>query len=219
MLVRRPSRGTYREAAKDEGSQYVATMSEPRYFPSPAAFRKWLEKHHGTADELVVGFYKKATGKPSITWPQAVDEALCFGWIDGVRRRVDDERYTNRFTPRRPQSNWSAINIRRVGELEKLGRMTDAGRNAFERRTEARSALYSYENLEKVLPAADEKRFRAKKKAWKFFSDQPPSYRRVALHWVLSAKKPETRDRRFKTLIDDSAAGRRLGVTTPAKKR
>ena len=194
-------------------------MPEPRYFRSPSEFRKWLEKNHAKADELVVGFYKKGTGKPSMTWPEAVDEALCFGWIDGIRKGVDEERYTNRFTPRRPTSNWSAINMKRVAELEKLGRMTDAGRAAFAKRSEKRSGIYSYENKPEELPAAQQKRFRANKKAWKFFTEQPPGYRRVALYWVLSAKKAETRERRLDTLIADSAAGRRLALLTPTSKR
>ena len=194
-------------------------MAEPRYFRSPGAFRSWLEKNHAKADELLVGFYKKGTGKPSLTWPESVDEALCFGWIDGVRRRVDDERYTIRFTPRRPTSIWSAVNIKRVAELEELGRMTDAGRAAFAKRSAKKSAVYSYENKPESLPPGDEKRFRANDDAWAFFSEQPPGYRRVALYWVLSAKKPETRERRLATLIADSAAGRRLRQYTLAPKR
>ena len=193
-------------------------MPEPRYFRSPAEFRKWLEKNHAKADELVVGFYKKGTVKPSMTWPESVDEALCFGWIDGVRRGVDDERYTIRFTQRRATSNWSAINIRRVAELEALGRMADAGRAAFAKRSDARSAIYSYENKPEDLPPAHQKRFRANRKAWKFFTEQPPGYRRMALYWVLSAKKEETRERRLETLIADSAAGRRLAQLTPNRK-
>jgi uncharacterized protein YdeI (YjbR/CyaY-like superfamily) len=192
-------------------------MAAPRYFRSPEAFRKWLEKNHATADELAVGFHKKGTGKPSMTWPESVDEALCFGWIDGIRRSVDDERYTIRFTPRRPKSNWSAVNIKRVAELEESGRMTDAGRAAFAKRSEARSAIYSYENKPEDLPPEDRKRFRANAEAWKFFSEQPRGYRNVALYWVLSAKKPETRARRLETLIADSAAGRRLQQVTPRK--
>jgi uncharacterized protein YdeI (YjbR/CyaY-like superfamily) len=193
-------------------------MPEPRYFRSPAEFRKWLEKNHAKADELVVGFHKKATGKPSMTWPESVDEALCFGWIDGIRRSVDEERYSIRFTPRRPGSNWSAVNLKRVPELEALGRMTDAGRAAFAKRSEAKSAIYSYENKPEDLPPGDRRRFRANRKAWKFFSEQPAGYRRTALYWVLSAKKEETRQRRLDTLIDDSAAGRRLAQLTPAKR-
>ena len=194
-------------------------MPEPRYFRSPAEFRKWLEKNHAKADELLVGFHRKETKKPSMTWPQSVDEALCFGWIDGIRKGVDEERYTIRFTPRRPRSNWSAVNIKRVAELEALGRMADAGRAAFAKRSEARSAIYSYENKPEDLPPAQQKRFRANKKAWKFFSDQPPGSRKIAMYWVLSAKKEETRDRRLETLIADSAAGRRLAQFTPAPKR
>jgi uncharacterized protein YdeI (YjbR/CyaY-like superfamily) len=194
-------------------------MPEPRYFRSPTEFRKWLEKNHTKADELVVGFHKKASGKPSMTWPQSVDEALCFGWIDGIRRTVDEERYTIRFTPRRPGSNWSAVNLKRVPQLEALGRMADAGRAAFAKRSEAKSAIYSYENKPEDLPPDDQKRFRANEEAWKFFSEQPPGYRRTALYWVLSAKKEETRDKRLATLIADSAAGRRLAQLTPTPRR
>jgi uncharacterized protein YdeI (YjbR/CyaY-like superfamily) len=194
-------------------------MPEPRYFRSPSEFRKWLEKNHAKADELVVGFHKKGSGKPSMTWPESVDEALCFGWIDGIRKGVDEERYTIRFTPRRPGSNWSAVNLKRVPQLEALGRMADAGRAAFAKRSEAKSAIYSYENKPEDLPPEQQKRFRANEKAWKFFSEQPAGYRRIALYWVLSAKKDETRERRLDTLIADSAAGRRLAQLTPARKR
>lgn len=193
---------------------------KPTFFESPAAFRKWLEKNHEKQSELLVGFYKKDSGRPSITWPESVDQALCFGWIDGVRRRIDDESYSIRFTPRRPGSIWSAINIAKVAELEKQGLMRPAGRKAFEKRREDRSRVYSFENPERQLSPADEKRFRAKKKAWKYFSEQPPGYRRVALHWVTSAKREETRARRLATLIEDSAHGRRIaGYTLESRKQ
>jgi uncharacterized protein YdeI (YjbR/CyaY-like superfamily) len=184
------------------------------FFESPAAFRSWLEENHDTASELLVGFYKKGSGKPSITWPESVDQALCFGWIDGVRRRIDEVSYSIRFTPRRRASIWSAINIGRATELAKLGLMAPAGARAFEKRSEHKSRIYAYENALRVLPPADEKRFRANKKAWQYFNEQAPSYRRVAIYWVTSAKKEETRARRLATLIDDSAKGRRLGVLT-----
>jgi uncharacterized protein YdeI (YjbR/CyaY-like superfamily) len=189
----------------------------PTFFPTPNAFRKWLQKNHLKEKELLVGFYKRGSGKPSITWPESVDQALSFGWIDGVRRRIDDESYSIRFTPRRRGSIWSAINIKRVAELEKLGLMTDAGRRAFEARDEKKSAIYSYENRAKTFPSEMEKRFRANKKAWDWWSEQPPWYRRVTTHWVLSAKKEETRERRLATLIEDSAEGRRIGLLTPTK--
>jgi uncharacterized protein YdeI (YjbR/CyaY-like superfamily) len=187
---------------------------KPHFFASPAAFRTWLEKNHASATELLVGFYKKDSGKPSITWPESVDQALCYGWIDGVRRRIDDVSYSIRFTPRKQISNWSAINIARVAELTKLGLMQTAGLRAFEQRRENKSAIYAYENAVRTLDPADEKTFRANRKAWQFFNDQAPSYRRVCIYWVTSGKKEETRARRLATLIDDSANGRRVGVVT-----
>jgi len=191
---------------------------EPTFFKTPADFRKWLAKNHSSATELLVGFYKKDSGKPSITWPESVDEAICFGWIDGVRRGIDDVSYSIRFTPRKKTSTWSAINIARAAELTKLGRMQPAGLRAFEHRRESKSAIYSYENETRILPSADEKKLRANKKAWEFFNAQPPGYRRVAIYWVTSAKKEETRVRRLATLIEDSANGRRLGIVTLKKK-
>jgi uncharacterized protein YdeI (YjbR/CyaY-like superfamily) len=187
---------------------------KPHFFATPAAFRAWLKKHHASATELLVGFYKRDSGKPSITWPEAVDQALCFGWIDGVRKRIDDVSYSIRFTPRKAVSNWSAINIARVAELTKLGLMQPAGLRAFEKRREDKSAIYSYENAVRTLDPADEKTFRANRKAWQFFNAQPPWYRRVCIYWVTSGKKEETRARRLATLIDDSANGRRVGVVT-----
>jgi uncharacterized protein YdeI (YjbR/CyaY-like superfamily) len=187
---------------------------EPHFFASPADFRAWLKKHHGSATELLVGFYKKDSGKPSITWPESVDQALCFGWIDGVRRRIDDVSYSIRFTPRKAISNWSAINIARVAELTNLGLMQPAGLRAFEQRREDKSAIYAYENAVRTLDPADEKTFRANRTAWQFFNAQPPSYRRVCIYWVTSGKKEETRARRLATLIGDSAHGRRVGVVT-----
>ena len=187
---------------------------EPHFFASPAAFRKWLEKNHSSAPELLVGFYKKGSGKPSITWPESVDQALCFGWIDGVRRRIDDVSYSIRFTPRKAISNWSAINIARVAELTKLDQMQPAGLRAFEQRREDKSAIYAYENALRTLDPADEKTFRQNRKAWQFFNAQAPSYCRVCIYWITSARKEETRARRLATLIDDSANGRRLGVVT-----
>ena len=184
---------------------------KPIYFASPAEFRTWLEKHHAKEKELLVGFHKKDTGKPSMTWPQSVDEALCFGWIDGVRKRVDDERYTIRFTPRKPKSNWSNVNIKRVAELKDLGRMTPAGLKAFEERETKRDYAYE-ETRSRAFTPEPEKIFRANRKAWAFFEAQPPGYRRTAIFWVLSAKREETRLKRLDTLIDDSAHGRRIGL-------
>ena len=170
---------------------------KPAFFPTPADFRRWLEKNHDSAPELLVGFYKRDSGRPSITWPESVDQALCFGWIDGICKRIDDVSYTIRFTPRRRGSTWSAVNIRRVEELKKLGLMQPAGLRAYEALTPEKSGIYSYENVPKELPPAEEKKFRANKKAWEYFNAQPPSYRRVAIHFVMSAKREETRARRL----------------------
>jgi uncharacterized protein YdeI (YjbR/CyaY-like superfamily) len=186
-------------------------VSEAIYFASPEEFRAWLEEHHESEREVFVGYWKKATGKPSLTWSQAVDEALCFGWIDGVLRSVDDERHYQRFTPRKLGSNWSAINIAKVEQLRAEGRMRRAGEAAFARRRDDRSAVYSYEQRSKpMLEPELEARFRADAAAWEYFMSTPPSYRRPALWWVISAKRPETRERRLATLIEDSAAGRRI---------
>jgi uncharacterized protein YdeI (YjbR/CyaY-like superfamily) len=184
--------------------------SEPRFFATPQEFRAWLEAHHDTVPELLVGFHKRSSGVPSITWPESVDQALCFGWIDGVRRGVDDSTYTIRFTPRKSASTWSAKNIARVAELTEMGLMHPAGLASFDRRTEARSGVYSFEQEKIELGRAYEKRFRANRAAWRFFREQPASYRKPATWWVISAKKEETRLRRLETLIDDSANGRRI---------
>jgi uncharacterized protein YdeI (YjbR/CyaY-like superfamily) len=192
----------------------VAT-SRPTFFPSPQTFRAWLEAHHEAKQELLVGFYKKGSGKPSITWPEAVDQALCFGWIDGVRRRIDDAAYSIRFSPRRPKSTWSAINIERAKELTRLGLMWPAGRRAFEARSDDRSAIYSYEQRhDPKLDATYARRLRANETAWAFFQSQPPWYRRAATHWVMAAKREATRERRLATLIQDSAQGRTIGPLT-----
>jgi uncharacterized protein YdeI (YjbR/CyaY-like superfamily) len=185
------------------------------FFSSPAAFRAWFERHHASSSELLVGFYKRGSGKPSITWPESVDQALCFGWIDGVRRSIDHESYSIRFTPRRAGSNWSTINVNRVKELSASGLMSEAGLEAFRRRLENKSGIYSYEQRHSAkLTRADESRFKANKKAWAFFQAQPPWYRRTATHWVVSAKKEETQKRRLLTLISDSAKGRTIGPLT-----
>ena len=193
-------------------------LMEPITFETPEAFRRWLEQHHANEREVWVGYYRKSTGKPSMTWKESVDEALCFGWIDGIRKRIDDERYTNRFTPRRPGSNWSAINIRRVNELIDEGRMRPVGLRAFEARRKDRSGIYSYEQRHRARFSAEfEKRFRAKKRAWAAFEDRPPSYRQAAIVWVMSAKKEETRERRLAQLIEASAAGRTVPPLTPRR--
>ncbi len=190
--------------------------AQPTYFPTPEDFRGWLDAHHGDRIELLVGFRKVASGLPSITWPQAVDEALCYGWIDGVRRRIDDESYTIRFTPRRTGSTWSAVNVKRVGELTAEGRMQPAGQAAFEARSESRTGIYSYENRPTELPEQYAATMRAVPAAWTFFTETaPPSYRRAAIWWVVSAKKEETRKRRLAQLIEDSARGSRIDSLTP----
>jgi uncharacterized protein YdeI (YjbR/CyaY-like superfamily) len=177
---------------------------KPKFFPSPSAWRRWLEEHHDKHKELLVGFYKVGSGKPSITWPEAVDGALCFGWIDGVRRSLGESSYVIRFTPRRPKSVWSAVNIKRVSELIELGLMRPMGVQAFERRTGSRSEIYAYEQRKGAkLSAAQEKQFRANKQAWSFFQTHPPWYRRTATWWVISAKKEETRRKRLAQLIAD----------------
>jgi uncharacterized protein YdeI (YjbR/CyaY-like superfamily) len=189
--------------------------TEPIFFATPDQFRAWLEEHHDSAREVLVGYYKASSSRPSITWPQSVDEALCFGWIDGVRKRIDDERYMIRFTPRKPGGNWSAVNVERIKELTELGLMRPAGLNAFEERAEAKTAVYAYEQRDAaVLDDAEDRELRANPQAWEFFQARPPSYRKAAIWWVVSAKKPETRRKRLATLIDDSANGRTVKPLT-----
>src|SRR6266571_1914799 len=188
------------------GLIWLEAMSpKPQFFPTPADFRAWFEANHDKFRELFVGFHKKDSGKASITWPESVDGALCFGWIDGVRKSLNETSYVIRFTPRRPRSVWSAVNLRRVAELSKLGLMRPAGVQAFERRTGDRSEIYAYEQrLGARLSPEYEKRFRANMKAWRFFQQQPPWYRRTASWRVISAKKEETRLKRLAQLIDHS---------------
>jgi uncharacterized protein YdeI (YjbR/CyaY-like superfamily) len=185
------------------------------FFASAAEFRAWLERHHDSERELLVGYYRKGSGRPRMTWAESVDEALCFGWIDGVRRSIDGESYSIRFTPRQKRSIWSAVNIKRVGELRKLGRMTPAGEAAFGRRTDDRSAVYSHEQRKHPeFEPEQQQRFQADPAAWAWFQQQAPSYRRQATHWVTSAKRTETRERRLSALIADSAAGRTVKPLT-----
>jgi uncharacterized protein YdeI (YjbR/CyaY-like superfamily) len=190
-------------------------LSEPahRFFEDGAAFRAWLEAHHEIAPEVLLAYRRRGSGMPSITWRESVDVALCFGWIDGVRRGVDETTYTIRFTPRRARSIWSAVNVRRFGELEAAGLVAAAGRRAFEARREDRMGLYTHEQaVPPTLDEAFETRFRAESPdGWAWFDEQAPSYRRQASHWVMSAKRPETRERRLAMLIADSAAGLRVG--------
>jgi uncharacterized protein YdeI (YjbR/CyaY-like superfamily) len=183
---------------------------DARFFASPEEWRAWLAEHHDAEPEVLVGYWKRGTGRASLTWQESVDEALCFGWIDGVRRRIDDERYTIRFTPRKPASRWSLVNVARVAELTEAGLMHPAGRAAFEARTA--EGTYSYEQRdEAAFDPERERRFRAAAAAWAWFEAEAPGYRRTATHWVMSAKRDATRDRRLAALIADSAAGRRIG--------
>jgi uncharacterized protein YdeI (YjbR/CyaY-like superfamily) len=183
---------------------------KPKFFKTPADFRNWLETNHNTASELLVGFYKKNSGRPSITWPESVDQALCFGWIDGIRRTIDDVSYSIRFTPRRRGSVWSSINIKRVEELTKEGLMKPAGIQAFQARKENKSGIYSYEQRKAELDAPYEKKLRQNAAAWKFFQAQSPTYRKMVYWWIVSAKKEETRLQRLEKLIQLSAKSQKL---------
>jgi len=194
--------------------------SKPLFFASLAEWRAWLEAHHAEVEELWVGLYKRDSGRPSITWPEAVDGALCFGWIDGVRKTVDELSYMIRFTPRKPRSIWSAVNTRRATELSVKGLMHPAGLVAFEKRKGRRSEIYSYEQRKSAkLPAAYERRFRARKTAWNFFQAQAPWYCRTCSWWVISAKKEETRLKRLAALIDHSERQRSLPALARAPKK
>jgi uncharacterized protein YdeI (YjbR/CyaY-like superfamily) len=185
---------------------------KPRYFKSVADFRAWLEAHHERATELWVGFHKKDSGRGGLSYGEAVEEGLCFGWIDGLKKRVDELSYTHRFTPRRLRSVWSRINIVRARRLKRAGRMWPAGLKAFAAREAKRSGIYSFENAVRSLSPAEEKQFQADVVAWKFFQQQPAGYRRLAIWRVTGAKRPETRLRRLEQLIRDSHEGRRLGM-------
>lgn len=185
----------------------------PIFFPSAAAFGEWLAKHHSSHAELWVGFWKVGSGQPSLTWSESVDEALRFGWIDGVRKSVDAQRYAIRFTPRRPGSRWSQVNLRKIDVLRAAGRMHATGLEAWQRRDDVTDTAYSFERANPAaLDAELLARFRAHAKAHAWFEAQPPGYKRLALHYVTSAKRPETRARRLDRLIADSAAGRRIGL-------
>jgi len=182
---------------------------KPTFFSTEADFRRWLKANHETADELLVGFWKKSSGKPSIDWPQARDQALCFGWIDGVRRSMGEEAYTIRFTPRRKGSIWSKVNVERFNALKADGLMTEAGERAYEE-NKHKSGLYAYENKLAKLAAEEEALFRKSKAAWADWEKRPPGYRKVVLHWITSAKRPETRTKRLGILINSSAAGEKI---------
>jgi uncharacterized protein YdeI (YjbR/CyaY-like superfamily) len=189
----------------------VRKPAKPTFFRRPADFRKWLEASHETESELLVGFHKRDSGRESMSWPESVAEALCFGWIDGVRRRVDDESYTIRFTPRKSSSIWSTVNTKKMQELIAEGLVRPAGLRAFERRSEKKSSIYAYENRHTaVLDADSEREFKRHKAAWKFFEACPPWYKRTAIWRIISAKRPETRARRLAELITCCAEGRSL---------
>jgi len=179
---------------------------KPTFFATPEAFRKWLQKNHLTAYELLVGYYKVKSGKPSMTWSQSVDQALCFGWIDGVRKSIDNERYQIRFTPRKPSSIWSAVNIEKMEDLTKLGLMQAAGLACFEKRTESKSKIYTYEKETPQFTLAFQKQFKANKKAWTYFQSLAPSYKKSSICWVMSAKQTATQQKRLTSLIADSEA-------------
>ena len=187
---------------------------KPTFFKSPADFHRWLDAHHAASTELLVGFYKKELGR-GITYPEALDEALAFGWIDGVRKRLDADSYTIRFTPRKPKSIWSVANIKRVRELIALGRMQPSGQRAFDGRDEERTKKYSYEREQATLAPALEAALRANRKAASFFDAQPPGYRKLATFWIKSAKKEETRERRLAVLVERSAKGSRIDQLNP----
>lgn len=191
---------------------------KPTFFATPGEFRRWLKRHHATATELWVGFHKKGTGRPSITWPEAVDEALCFGWIDGIRKSFDADSYVNRFTPRRKVSTWSTVNTRKVQQLIRDGRMQPPGLAAYEARNPEKSGIYSFERDAAALDGAALKRLKASRAAWEFWEAQPPGYRKIVTHWVMSAKREETRAKRLATVIDDSANGLRIAQMRRAPK-
>jgi uncharacterized protein YdeI (YjbR/CyaY-like superfamily) len=194
--------------------QKMLAVSSPTFFETPAAWRAWLEAHHATAPELSVGFWKKDTGRPSISWPESVDEALCFGWIDGVRHRIDDEAYRIRFTPRRPGSVWSQVNLRRFAELQAQGRIAPAGQAAFDA-GKTRPAEYSYEREASELAPGETALFRRNRKAWAYWESCPPGYRKLNVHRVTAARRAETRAKRLSQLIDACAQGRRIDFMKP----
>jgi uncharacterized protein YdeI (YjbR/CyaY-like superfamily) len=193
---------------------------KPTFFPAPVDFRAWLKAHHHKFRELLVGFHKKDSGKPSITWPESVEVALCFGWIDGVRKSLNETSYTIRFTPRKPTSNWSAINIDLVRKLTRQGLMHPAGLKAFAARSEKKSGIYSYEQRKSARFSREhEKQFRTNTPAWKFFRSQAPWYQRVCTYWVISAKRQETKLKRLSELMGHSQNQRRIPQLIPTKKK
>jgi len=192
---------------------------EPKFFTSPEKFRQWLQKNHDSANELLVGFHKKDSGKKSITYAEALDEALCFGWIDGVRKRLDETSYTIRFTPRKPKSIWSNVNVKHVERLKKEGRMAEPGLKVYAQRDPKRTGIYAFENRPKEFSPEYEKKFRANKAAWEFFQTIPPSLRNTYIFWIMGAKKEETQLHRLQLLIESSAKGVRYGKFLAKPKR
>ncbi len=195
------------------------TTLKPIFFKSPAEFRKWLEKNHASETELYVGFYKKHTGKPTLSWSESVDQALCFGWIDGVRKSIDGESYHIRFTPRKAQSIWSAVNIKKIAELQKLGLMKPAGSEAFSKRNEKRSKVYGYEEKAETLNPEFLKKLKANKKAWAFFEAQASWYKRTASAWVMRAVRDETKLKRLEEIIRDSEVGQKIKSLSYSSKK
>jgi len=191
---------------------------KPRFFATPLQFHNWLARNRDSEKEILVGFHKKTSGKKSITYSEALDEALCFGWIDGVRKSLNDDSYTIRFTPRRAKSIWSLVNVRHIERLQKEGRMQPSGVAAFDARDPKRTGIYAFENRPRELSPEFQKMLRANNKAWQFFDAQPPFYKRTIAFWVMSAKKEETQRRRLDRLIDASARGQRVGLLEAKKK-
>jgi uncharacterized protein YdeI (YjbR/CyaY-like superfamily) len=188
------------------------------FFENTQDFRRWLKANGEKETELIVGYHKVSTGKPSMTWSESVDQALCFGWIDGIRRSVDEESYCIRFTPRKPNSNWSSVNIKKMEELIVSGQMTPAGLKLFELRKELKSEVYSYENRTETFLPEIEARFRQNGKAWEFFSKQAPSYRKTVIYWIMNSKQEATFEKRFAQLISECEEGKRLDLFTSKKK-
>ena len=198
----------------------MPTPENVKFFATPGELRAWFEANHDTATELWLGYHRKRTGRPSVTWQEVVDQELCFGWIDSVRYSMGDDRSAQRITPRRKGSIWSDVNIKRFGELDRLGLVHPSGRAAFEKRDEARSRIYSYENRSRGLDPASEAEFRKHRAAWRFFEAQAPSYRLTACYWVMSAKREETKARRLEKLIEHSRNGERVpAFVSPARRR
>ncbi|MEO8819773.1 MAG: YdeI/OmpD-associated family protein [Ginsengibacter sp.] len=183
---------------------------KPAFFKTQSSFRKWFEKNHDKEKELLVGFYKVKSGKQSITWSESVDEAICFGWIDGVRKSIDDQSYCIRFTPRKSKSIWSAVNIKKVEDLSKQGLMHVSGLDAFAKREEKTSRIYSYEKEPSVFSDDFLKKFTSNQKAWKFFNSMARSYQNSCIHWIITAKQDITKAKRLEELINDSEAGRKI---------